>query len=149
MKDALDLANEFYKQPNLPVGDVRPTKLIDFENIDSMFWVDIKLYESVNQSVWKLVFGQAHHRISLPNTDIVLYEGHCFYIKDLDVLANCWECTGCQQKFTCHDSYEASNQKQCTGSQLKLVCDGGKFRHIKNSSEIVFYGRNTQFLWKA
>ena len=31
----------------------------------------------------------------------------------------------------------------------KLVCDGGKFKHIMNSSEKVFCGGNTQFSWKA
>ena len=95
MRDAFKLACEFYEQPNLRVSDVRPTKLIDFENVASRFWVNIRLYESVNQSVWRLVFGQAHHRRSLLNVEISLYRGHCFYIKNLDVLANHWECQGC------------------------------------------------------
>ena len=86
MRDALKLACEFYEQPNLRVSDVRPTKLNDFENISSRFQVNIRLYESLKNSGWKLVFGQ--HRRSLPNVDISLYEGHCFYIKDLNVLVN-------------------------------------------------------------
>ena len=88
-RDALNLAHEFYEQSNLRVSDVRPTKLTDFENAASRFWVNIQLYKSVNQSVWKLVFGHVHHRKSLPNVDTSLYQGHCFYIKNLDVLANC------------------------------------------------------------
>ena len=48
MRDALNLALEFYKQPNLQVSDVRPTNLIDFENIALRFRVKIRLYESIN-----------------------------------------------------------------------------------------------------
>ena len=87
-RDALKLAQKFYNQPNLRVSDVRLTKLIDSEKITSMFKVNITLYEPKNQSTWKLVFGQNHFKNSLSNVDIGLYEGHCFYIKDLDVLAN-------------------------------------------------------------
>ena len=94
-RDALKLACGFYEQLNLRVSDVRLTKLIDFEKTASMSQVNIRLSESVNQSVWKLVFGHIHHRSSFPNIDIGLHEGHCFYIKDLDVLANHWECVGC------------------------------------------------------
>ena len=31
-RDTLKLAHEFYEQPNLRVGDVRPTELIDFSS---------------------------------------------------------------------------------------------------------------------
>ena len=117
-RDTLNLACEFYKQPNLRVSDIRPTKLIDFENIALRFWVNIRLYESINQSVWKLVFGQVQHGKSFPNVDIDLYEEHCFYIKNLDVLANHWECEGCQQRFTHHDSYNRQVTKsRCTGGK--------------------------------
>ena len=135
------MAWEFYEQPNLRVSDVRPTKLIDFENIASRFWVDLRLYEFINRSVWKLVFGHVYHRSSLPNIDIGLCEGHCFYIKDVDALVNHWECMRYQQRFTHHDNYERHiTKKRCTGSQPKLVCDGRKLKHIMNSSEKVFYG---------
>ena len=132
------------------VCDVRLTKLIDFENIASRFQVNIRLYESINQLVWRLVFGQAHHRRYLMNADIGLYQGHCFYIKNLNGLANHWKCPGCQQRFTCHDNYNRHvTEKWCTGGQPKLVCDGGKFRQIMNNLEKVFYVGNTQFSWKA
>ena len=150
MRDTLNLAQEFYDQPNLRVSDVRPTKLIDFENIALRFRVNIRLYKSVNQLVWMLVLGQVHHRSSLPNVDISLYQGHCFYIKDLDVLANHWECAGCQQRFTHHANYKGHvTEKRCSSGHPKLVCDGRKFKQIMSSSEKVFYGENTQFSWKA
>ena len=75
-RDALNLALEFYKQPDLQVNDVRATKLIDFENIASRVQVNIRLYKSINNSIWKSVFRQAQHRRSLPYVDIGLYEGH-------------------------------------------------------------------------
>ena len=125
-------------------------KLFDFGNIASRFQVNIRLYNPVNQSVWRLIFGHAHHGSSLSNIDIGLHEEHCFHIKSLDVLANHWECVGYQQRFTYHDNYERQvTERRCNGGQPKLVCDGGKFKHIMNSSEKVFYGGNTQFSWKA
>ena len=97
-----------------------------------------------------MVSGHAHHRSSLPNTDIGLYEGHCFYIKNLDVLANHWECAECQQRFTSHNNYERHvTEKRCTGGQPKLVCDDGKFKHIMNSSEKVFCGGTYSFCGKV
>ena len=93
-----------------------------------------------------LVFGHVHNA----NVDIGLYEGHCFHTKYLDVLANHWECVGCQQRFTHHDNYNRHlTERRCNGGQSKLVCNGRKFKHIMNSSEIVFYKENTQFSWKA
>ena len=149
-RDALNLVHEFYEQPNLQVSDVRPTKLIDFENIASRFQVNIRLYEPVNQLVWRLVFGHMHHRSSLLNVDIGLHEGHCFYIKNLDVLTSSWECSGCQQRFTHHDIYNRHiTKRRCNGGRPKLVCSGGKFKHSMNSLEKAFYGRNTQFSWDA
>ena len=114
------------------------------------FKVNSRLYEPKNQWTWKLVFGQNQLKSSLLNIDIGLYEGHCFYIKDLDVLTNHWKCSECQQRFTCHNTYERHvTERRCTGGQPKLVCDGGKFKHIMNTSEKVFYGGNTQFSLKA
>ena len=140
-RDALNLAREFYGNSNLHIHDVRSTKLIDIENIASRFQVNIRLYEFISQSVWQLVFGQVHHRRSLLNVDISLYRGHRFYIKNLDVLTNHWECLGWQQRFTHHDNYNRHvTEKRCTGGQPKLVCDGGMFKHIMNSSEKVFCG---------
>ena len=55
-RDTLVLVREFYDQPALQVGDVRPTKLIAFEKIASKFKVNIRLYKPVNYLTWKLVF---------------------------------------------------------------------------------------------
>ena len=108
--------------------------------------VNIRLYEPKNQSTWKLVSGHNQFKSSLPNVDIGLYEGHCFYIKDLDVLNNSWECIGCQQRFNQHQHYNKHvTENQCTGGQTKLICSSKKFNHIMNSSEKAFYGGNTQF----
>ena len=149
-REAPNLAREFYNQPKLRVRDVRATKLVDFENIALKFKVNIRLYEPKNQSTWKLVFGQNQFKSSLLNVDIGLYIGHCFYIKDLDVLTNHWKCVGCQQRFTQHQHYNRHvTENRCTGGQTKLICSGKKFKHIMNSSEKVFHGGNTQFSWKA
>ena len=148
--EALNLARQFYNQPKLRVRDVRATKLVDLENIASKFIVNIRLYEPKNQSTWKLVFGQNQFKSYLPNVDIGLYEGHCFYIKDLDVLTNHWECIGCQQKFSQHQHYNRHvTENRCTGAQTKLICSSKKFKHIMYSSEKVSYAGNTQFSWKG
>ena len=61
------------------------------------------------------------------HVDIGLYEGHCFNIKDLDILTNHWECGECQQRFIRHDNYDRHIAEElCTGSQPKLVCLGKK-----------------------
>ena len=87
-RDALKLVFEFYSDSKLQVSDVRSTKLVDFENVASRFQANIKLYEPVNQSAWRLVFGEAKDSSIANNVDIGLYEGHCFYIKELDILTN-------------------------------------------------------------
>ena len=149
-RDALLLAREFYNQPTLLPRDVRPTKLIDFEKIASHFQVNIRLYEPVNQSTWKLVFGKNQFRASHSNIDIGLCEGHCFFIKDINVLTNHWECEGCHYRFSYHQNYNRHvHENRCTGGQSKLLCPGEKFKRIMNSSEKVFYGGNTQFSFKG
>ena len=105
-RDAFNLASEFCGNPNLHIHDVRPTKLIDFENIASRFQVNVRLFVFINQLVWKLVVEQVHDRRSLPSVDIDLCQGNCFYINYLDSLANHRECAECQQRFTHHDNCE-------------------------------------------
>ena len=36
-------------------------------------------------------------------------------------------------------------KKRCARGKIKIVCLGGKFKHILNSSEKVFYGGDTNF----
>ena len=77
-----------------------------------------------------------YHRSFLPDVDIDLYEGHCFYSKDLGVLANHWECVGCHQRFSYNNNYNRHVAKKwCTTCQPKLVCNSGKLKHTMNSSK--------------
>ena len=75
-----------------------------------------------------------------------LLGGHCFYIKEMDVLCKRWECKGCRQIFTRNENLiRHLKDERCTGGKTKIICSGGKFKHILNSSEKVFYGGDTKF----
>ena len=169
-RDALKLARDFYKNPNLKREDVNPTRLVDFENIAKQFKVNIRLFEPVEESktVWKLVFGKNQFRKNLPCVDIGLFvyedhdreqsqkdkrkprEGHCFFIKDIELLTKLWECVGCQQRFNKHVNYNRHvTGGTCDGGKTKLICPGGKFERIMNSSEKVFYGGCKNFSYAA
>ena len=104
-RDALKLARDFYRIPNLKREDVKPTRLVDFENIAKQFKVNIRLFELAKESktVWKLVFGKNQFKKNLPCVDIGLFvygdydededekdkrdsrQGHCFFIKDIEL----------------------------------------------------------------
>ena len=169
-RDALKLARDFYKNLSLKREDVKPTRLVDFENISKQFKVNIRLFEPVEESktVWKLVFGKNQFRKNLPCVDIGLFvyedhekkktekdnrdprQGHCFFIKDVSLLTKTWECGGCEQRFNRHDNYNRHvTEGTCDGGKTKLLCPGGKFERIMNSSEKVFYGGNTNFSYAA
>ena len=167
-RDALKLARDFYKNQNLKREDFKPTRLVDFENIAKQFEVNIRLFEPVEESktVWKLVFGKNQFKKNLPCVDIGLFvyedhdreqsdsgaganqadkrkprEGHCFFIKDIELLTKLWECVGCQQRFNKHVNYNRHvTGGACDGGKTKLICPGGKFERIMNSSEKVFMG---------
>ena len=129
-REALNLARTFYNQPNVRVRDVRATKLVDFVNIASKFKVYIY--------TWRLVFGQNRFKSSLPNVDIGLCKGHCFYIKDLDILVNHWECVECQQRFTQHQHYNRHvTENRSVGGQTKLICSDKNHEQLRES-----------FLWR-
>ena len=179
-RDALKLARDFYKNPNLKREDVKPTRLVDFENIAKQFKVNIRLFEPVEESktVWKLVFGKNQFKKNLPCVDIGLFvnedqseaseageasgaganqadnqnprRGHCFFIKDIELLTKLWECAGCQQRFNRHDNYNRHvTGSACDGGKTKLICPGEKFERIMNSSEKVFYGGRKNFSYAA
>ena len=38
---------------------------------------------------------------------------------------------------------------RCTGVKTKIICSGGKFGHILNSSDKVFHGGDTKFSYTA
>ena len=81
---------------------------------------------------------------------MVLLGGHCFYIKKMDVLCGRWECKGCRQIFTRNeDLIRHLKEEGCTEGKTKIICPGGKFRHVLNSSEKVFYGGDTKFNYTA
>ena len=171
-RDALKLARDFYKNPNLKREDVNPTRLVDFENIAKQFKVNIRLFEPENErkTAWKLVFGKNQFKKNLPCVDIGLFvyegedlvreqieadnqnprRGHCFFIKDIELLAKLWECAGCHQRFNKHVNYNRHvTGGACDGGKTKLICPGRKFERIMNSSEIVFYGGDNNFSYAA
>ena len=75
-----------------------------------------------------------------------LLGGHCFDIKKMDVLCNRWECKGCKQIFTRNENLiRHLKDERCTGGKIKIICSDGKFKHILNTSQKVFYGGDTKF----
>ena len=169
-REALKLARDFYRKPNLKREDVKPTRLVDFENIAKQFKVNIRLFELAkgSKTVWKLVFGKNQFKKNLPCVDIGLFvygdydededeedkrdsrQGHCFFIKDIELLTKLWECGGCGQRFNDHRNYNRHvTGGTCGGGKTKLICPGTKFRRIMNSSEKVFYGENTNLSYAA
>ena len=155
-RDALKLARDFYKRPNLKRGDVKPTRLVDFENIAKQFKVNIRLFEpkrNEDKTAWRLVFGKNQFKKNLPCVDIGLFvyedhdeepaeenkrysrQGHCFFIKDIELLTKTWECVGCRQRFNRHDNYNRHvTGGTCGGGKTKLICPGEKFERIMNDS---------------
>ena len=149
-REALKLAGQYYQQPTMKKVDVRATKLVDFEGIARFLNINIRLYEPKNDShtIWCLVYGKNQHKESLPDVNIGLYQGHCFYIKDLDLLAKHWQCTGCKQRFNKNCHYHR-HEKTCTGGKTRVICEGKKFEHIMNCSEKVFYGGKQNYSYSA
>ena len=77
-------------------------------------------------------------------------QGHCFFIKDIELLTKTWECGGCGQRFNRHDNYNRHvTGGTCDGGKTKLICPGEKFERIMNSTEKVFYGGNKNFNYDA
>ena len=165
------MARDFYKRPNLKRENVKPTRLVDFENITKQFKVNIRLFEpreNVDKTAWRLVFGKNQFKKNLPCVDIGLFvyedhdekqaekdnrysrQGHCFFIKDIELLTKTWECVGCRQRFNRHDNYNRHvTGGTCGGGKTKLICPGEKFERIMNSKEKVFYGGNKKFSYAA
>ena len=77
-------------------------------------------------------------------------QGHCFFIKDIELLTKTWECGGCGQRFNRHDNYNRHvTGGTCDGGKTKLICPGEKFERIMNSTEKVFYGGVKNFKYDA
>ena len=170
-REALKLARDFYKNQNLKRENVKPTRLVDFENIAKQFKVNIRLFEpreNEDKTAWRLVFGKNQFKKNLTCVDIGLFvyedhdekqaekdnrysrQGHCFFIKDIELLTKTWECVGCRQRFNRHDNYNRHvTGGTCGGGKTKLICPGEKFERIMNSTEKVFYGGNKKFSYAA
>ena len=170
-RDALKLARDFYKRPNLKRENVWPTSLVDFENIAKQFKVNIRLFEpreNKDKTAWRLVFGKNQFKKNLPCVDFGLFvyedhdekqaeednrysrQGHCFFIKDIELLTKTWKCGGCGQRFNRHDNYNRHvTGGTCGGGKTKLICPGEKFERIMNSTEKVFYGGVKNFNYDA
>ena len=120
--------------------------------------------ENNDKTVWKLVFGINQFKKNLPCVDIGLFvyedhdkkqseaynrksrQGHCFFIKDIELLTKLWECSGCNQRFNDHRNYNRHlTSGTCEGGKTKLLCPGGEFERIMNSSEKVFLWRKHEF----
>ena len=131
---------------------MRPTKHVDFEGITRHHNGNIMLYEPKKNAGygWRLVYGKVQYKSDLPTINMGLLGGHCFYIKKMDVLCNRWECKGCKQIFTRNENLiRHLKDERCTGGKTKIICSGGKFKHILNSSEKVFYGGDTKFSYTS
>ena len=101
-------------------------------------------------SIWRLVYGKIQYKSDVPTVNMGLLGGHCFYIKEMDVLSKQSECKGCRQIFTRGKNLiRHLKQERCNGGKTKIFCLGGKFRHILNSSGKVFYGGETKFSYTA
>ena len=64
-RDALKLARDFYKRPNLKRENVWPTRLVDFENIAKQFKVNIRLFEpreNKDKTAWRLVLEKINSK---------------------------------------------------------------------------------------
>ena len=126
---AKNLAREYYGDNNLKKRDVRPTKLVDFEGIARHHSVNIMLYEPKKDrgkdagSIWWLVYGKIQHKSDLPTINMGLLGGHCFYIKEIDVLCKRWECKDCGQIFTRNEnSIRHLKYDRCAGGKTKIIC---------------------------
>ena len=101
-------------------------------------------------SVWQLVYGKIQCKSYLPTVNMGLLGGNCLYIKKMDVLCKRWECKACWQIFTRDKNLiKHLKEERCTRRKTKMISLGGKFRHILNSSEKVFYGGDTKFSYTA
>ena len=98
-------------------------------------------------SVWRFVYGKIQYKSDLPTVNMGLLGGH---IKKMDVLCKQWKCKRCKQMFRRNeDLIRYLKEGRSTGGKTKIICSGGKFRHILTSSEKVLYGGDTKFSYTA
>ncbi|XP_057317023.1 uncharacterized protein LOC130658019 [Hydractinia symbiolongicarpus] len=141
-KTALKLAREYYDEPKLKREEVRATRLVDLEGIAKRFKINIRVFEpkdNNNKAPWRLVYGQNQYKKDLDTINIGMLQGHCFYIKKMDVLTQHWECEVCTQRFTRSENLTRHKQNECEGIRTKIICKGDRVERMQSSSEKVFY----------
>ena len=79
-----------------------------------------------------------------------LLGGHCFYIKKMVCFASNGnvKAVGKYLRETRTLQY-IFRRRDVLEEKAKIICSGGKFKHILNSSEKVFYGGDTKFSYTA
>ena len=61
-------------------------------------------------------YVKIQHKSDLPTINMGLLQGHCFYIKKIDVLCGRWECKGYRQIFTRNENLIRCLKKEgCAG----------------------------------
>ena len=84
---------------------MKTTKLVGFESITKGHSVNIIFYEPKRnrgkdaEAIWPIVYGKIQYKNDMLTVNMELLQGHCFYIKKMDVLCTRWECKGCKQIF--------------------------------------------------
>ena len=62
------------------------------------------------------------------------------------MLCKRWGCEYCRQIFTRDENLiRHLKEERCTEGKTKIICPGGKFMYILNSSEKVFHGGDAKF----
>ena len=93
---AKNLVREYYGNNNLKKKGRGTHKTCNFEGIARHPNVNIMLYEQKKDrekdagTVWRLVYGKIQHKNSLPTINMAVLGGHCFSIKEMNVLCNRW-----------------------------------------------------------
>ena len=118
----MNLAPEYYENPNLKRKDVRATKLADMEGILRKLNIHIKIFEPKANSAkapWILVYGYDQCRKGRKDDiNLCMLAGHCFYIKKMDFLTQSWEREVCKRLFTRVIS-EDTSRKNARGSRRR------------------------------
>ena len=95
-RKALNLASEYYENPKLKRENVCVTKLVDMEGISRKFKINIRFFEpreNSEKAPWRLVYGHNQYgKCRKSDINLGMLDGHCFYIKKMDVLTQSWEC---------------------------------------------------------
>ena len=151
--EALYLAREYYGNPKLKRENVRATKRVDMEGISRKFNINIRIFEPKTNSKkapWRLVYGHNQYRKTRKDDiDLGMLDGHCFYIKSLDVLTQSWECEVCRQSFTLREYLTRHKENECEGVKKTIICQGKKVKRMVNKSDKAFYGGASNFGYAA